>query len=56
MSTDWGEATRVAGGGFGMVFFILIILALAVWIVGLIVQRRFGAKSEQETAPKKGRE
>jgi sodium pump decarboxylase gamma subunit len=51
---DWGEAIRIAGGGFGMVFLVLVILALVVWIVGLVSQRRAAAKSEPKSNAKKG--
>ena len=50
---DWGEAMKIAGGGFGMVFLILVILAISIWIVGYIVQKRAAAKSEKETATEK---
>lgn len=36
---DWGLTAKIAGGGFGMVFLILAILALIVWIVGMGVRR-----------------
>ena len=47
---DWGLTAKIAGGGFGMVFIILAILALVVWIVGLGVQRfsKAGSKSEEK--------
>jgi Na+-transporting methylmalonyl-CoA/oxaloacetate decarboxylase gamma subunit len=39
-SIDWGEVGEVVGVGFGMVFLILGILALIIWIVGIILQKR----------------
>jgi len=41
---DWNLAVRIAGGGFGLVFILLLILAFTVWITKL-VSERFG-KSE----------
>jgi len=47
---DWGLTAKIAGGGFGMVFIILAILALVVWLVGLGVQRfsKGSSKSEEK--------
>ena len=39
MTVDWGEAVRIGGVGFGVVFAVLIILAVAIWLVGLVVSR-----------------
>jgi len=36
---DWNLAARIAGGGFGMVFLILAVLALLVWLTYLGVNR-----------------
>ena len=44
--TDWGLVAEIAGGGFGVTILALIILCLAAWIVGLIVQR-FKAKPKE---------
>ena len=52
MSVDYGEAAKIAGGGFGITFLILIILALVAWIVGLILQR-INAKDEEENGIEK---
>lgn len=35
---DWGEATRIAGGGFGIVIMVLIGLAIAVWLMSLVLR------------------
>jgi Na+-transporting methylmalonyl-CoA/oxaloacetate decarboxylase gamma subunit len=35
MAVDWGQALQIGGIGFGLVFVILIILALTVWLAGL---------------------
>lgn len=47
---DWGLTAKIAGGGFGMVFLILAILALVVWLVGLGVRKlqKAGSKSEEK--------
>jgi Na+-transporting methylmalonyl-CoA/oxaloacetate decarboxylase gamma subunit len=57
MTTIWGEASLVAGIGFGTVFLVLIILAVITWLIGLIFQRikrgQEKAKAAAETeAPK----
>lgn len=36
---DWNLVAEVAGGGFGVTILVLIILALVVWVVGLVVQK-----------------
>ena len=37
MAVDWGFAGQIGGIGFGLVFVVLIILALAIWLVGLVL-------------------
>jgi len=36
---NWKLAAKIAGGGFGMVFFVLIILFLAMWLTKIVVAR-----------------
>jgi len=38
-SQDWSDAWQVAGVGFGVVFLVLIILAVAIWITGIVVKK-----------------
>jgi Na+-transporting methylmalonyl-CoA/oxaloacetate decarboxylase gamma subunit len=47
--TDWGLVAEIAGGGFGVTILALVILSLAAWIVGLIIQR---VKAKPEETPK----
>jgi len=37
MEVDWGFAGQIGGFGFGLVFLVLIVLALAIWLVGLVL-------------------
>ena len=53
MEIDWGFAGQIGGFGFGLVFAVLVILAIAVWLVGL-VSRRFGGDKSQAEEEKKG--
>ena len=46
MEVDWGFAGQVGGMGFGMVFFLLIILAIIVWLTGLVVNKLSAEKNE----------
>jgi Na+-transporting methylmalonyl-CoA/oxaloacetate decarboxylase gamma subunit len=39
MSVNWGEAILLAGKSFGVVFLVLIILAVVTWLIGLVFQR-----------------
>jgi len=36
---DWKLSAKIAGGGFGMVFVVLIILFLAMWLTKIVVAR-----------------
>ena len=39
MGVDWGFAGQVGGTGFGMVFALLIILAIVIWLTGRLVSK-----------------
>ncbi len=52
MAVDWGFAGQVGGVGFGLVFAVLIILAIAVWLVGLVLRKIGGDKGEAEEKKK----
>ena len=49
MGIDWGFAGLVGGVGFGMVFALLIILAVVIWLVGLVVSKAEKNKTSGET-------
>jgi len=51
MAIDWGLAGRIGGTGFGIVFAVLIILAIAIWLTGLVISKV--GSSEEETSDKK---
>ena len=46
MGVDWGFAGQIGGFGFGLVFVVLIILALAIWLTGLILSKITASKGE----------
>ena len=50
MEIDWAQAWQVGGIGFGLVFAVLIILALVMWLTGLIISKIGGG---DDTADKK---
>ncbi len=50
--TDWNLIAKIAGGGFGVTILVLVILALAAWIAGLVIQR-VQAKSQKTPAKEK---
>ncbi len=52
MAVDWGFAGQVGGVGFGLVFAVLIILAIAVWLVGLVLRKIGGDEGEAEEKKK----
>lgn len=46
MGIDWGLAGQIGGVGFGMVFALLIILAVVVWLTGLVITKTSTGKAE----------
>ncbi len=53
MAIDWGQALQIGGIGFGLVFVILIILALAVWLAGLMLGK-IGTDKGEASDKKRG--
>ena len=53
MAVDWGFAGQIGGMGFGIVFAVLIILAVVIWLVGMVI-KRIGAGKEETSDTKKG--
>jgi len=51
--TDWGLIAKIAGGGFGIVILVLVILTVVVWIVGLAVRKLPEKGKEGETKGRK---
>ena len=54
MGVDWGFAGQVGGVGFGMVFLLLIILAIVIWLTGLVLAKIGTDKAEVSNNRKKG--
>jgi len=54
MTIDWGLAGQIGGIGFGLVFAVLIILALAIRLTGLVLSKISTAKAETGDKKKKG--
>ena len=52
MAIDWGFAGQVGGVGFGMVFFLLIILAIVIRLTGLVVNKASFNKNRTEDTKK----
>ena len=50
---DWNLVAKIAGGGYGVTIFVLIILSLVAWIMGLVIQRT-QAKGEETPEEKEG--
>ena len=53
MGVDWGLAGQIGGFGFGLVFAVLVVLALAVWLLGLLLNR-INSNSGKASSGKKG--
>jgi Na+-transporting methylmalonyl-CoA/oxaloacetate decarboxylase gamma subunit len=54
MAVDWGLAGQIGGIGFGLVFAVLVILAVAVWLTGLIISKIGARKTETGDSKEKG--
>lgn len=52
MGVPWGQAVQVGGVGFGMVFLLLVILAVVIWLTGLVLTKMSTSKSEADTKKK----
>ncbi len=50
---DWGLAGQIGGIGFGIVFAVLIILAVTIWLTGLVVNK-IGIGKDETNDRKKG--
>jgi Na+-transporting methylmalonyl-CoA/oxaloacetate decarboxylase gamma subunit len=48
MGVDWSLAGQIGGIGFGLVFVVLTVLALAIWLVGLVLSKIGSGKGEPE--------
>lgn len=53
VAIDWAFAGKVGGTGFGMVFVVLILLAVILWLVGLVFKKIEAGEKEKETGEKK---
>jgi Na+-transporting methylmalonyl-CoA/oxaloacetate decarboxylase gamma subunit len=45
---DWGLVGEIAGGGYGLGILVLAVLALVIWIIGLIVQKTAKTTTESK--------
>ena len=52
MGIDWGFAGQVGIVGFGMVFALLVILAVVIWLTGLVVKRSSTGKDKTDNTQK----
>ena len=53
MAVDWGFAGQIGGVGFGIVIAVLIILAVAMWLIGLVFSK-IETDNGETTDSKKG--
>jgi Na+-transporting methylmalonyl-CoA/oxaloacetate decarboxylase gamma subunit len=52
MDVDWGQAVQVGVVGFGLVFFVLAILAICMWLVGWFFDKSGNLKIQVKKAKK----
>ena len=48
MAVDWGLAVKLGAMGFGLVFFVLFILAFAIWLANMSVRIFAREKSDHK--------
>ncbi len=53
MDVLWGQALQIGGVGFATVFVLLILLAIVIWLTGIVLGKIYAGKSET-TSKKKG--
>lgn len=53
MPTDWIDALKIAGRGFGATIVVLLALAIVTWLAGLLLQK-VAAKREKGGETEKG--
>ncbi len=54
MQVSWGQAALIGGVGFGMVFALLVVLAVVIWLTGLITDKISSGKGETAGRKKGG--
>ena len=54
MGVPWGQALQLGGVGFGMVCALLIILAVVIWLTGLVVNKISVGKGDADIKKKGG--
>ena len=52
MDVLWGQALQIGGVGFATVFVLLIILAIVIWLTGLVLGKISAGKSETASRKK----
>ena len=52
MGIDWGFAGQIGWVGFGMVFMLLIILAVVIWLVGVVLNKMSIGKGKTDDKKK----
>jgi len=52
MEVSWVQAVQVGVIGFSTVFIVLVILAVVIWLTGLVVNKTSGGKNETDETEK----
>lgn len=53
MDIDWNLVAKVVGGGYGVTFLVLAILAICAWLTGVVIQRTTHSKEEEDGSEKR---
>ncbi len=54
MAVDWAQAWQIGGIGFCLVFAVLVILALVMWLTGLLLKKLGADSSDTGVKNKEG--
>ena len=54
MEVPWGQAIQIGGVGFATVFALLVVLAIVIWLTGLVLSKINAGKSETDSKKKGG--
>jgi 4-hydroxybenzoate polyprenyltransferase len=54
MSVDWGEAIKIAGGGYGITILVLLILAGLGYLLGFIMKTVSARRDKEGDDKEKG--
>lgn len=52
---EWGLIGEIAGGGYGLCILVLIVLAVVIWIIGMVVKKTTKPVTESKESSTEGK-